>query len=221
MRQPLSKVLVKTRSPDEVEPIQRLFSQISEELNVKSLELVQAEDELVDYQVTPNVALLGPKYGKMMADISRGLAACDPGQVVRVVRAQGEVKVGSYTLLPEEVIVATKDKPELSAAAEGDYAVAVTIGIPEELAKEGLAREIVHRLQIMRRSAGFDVADHIVTYVKADGTLSEAIDTFDSYICQETLSTQLMRGDPPEEAYVESHKLAGAEVVMGVVKVSG
>ncbi|MEE9198593.1 MAG: DUF5915 domain-containing protein, partial [Dehalococcoidia bacterium] len=221
VRQPLPRVLVKVRSQDEEDALQRLFYQIAEELNVKALEFVQSEGELVEYQVSPNAALLGPKYGKDLANISKGLAAREASEVARLVRAREELRVGDYLLSPEEVQVATQDKEGLSAALEGDYAVAVTTDIPEELAKEGLAREIVHRLQTMRRSAGFDVADHIVTYIVAEGVLGEALDSFASYISQETLSRELVRKAPPDGAHVETHRLGGIEVVMGVVRESG
>jgi len=129
--------------------------------------------------------------------------------------------VGDYVLEPEEINVQVEDKERFSAAVEGDYVVAVDTEVPEELQREGLAREVVHRLQTMRRSAGFDVADHIETYIKGGEEITEAVDAFDAYIRQETLSDKLVKGDAPDQAYVESHKLGGTEVVMGVEKVEG
>ena len=227
VRQPLARVLVKVHSSDERKGLQRLFYQIAEELNVKALDLVGSEGELMEYQVSPNAAILGPKYGKGLAEISKGLAAQEAGAVAGKVRAREEVRVGDWVLLPEEVHVIARDKEGLSAAVEGDYAVAVATDIPDELVKEGLAREIVHRLQTMRRSAGFDVADHIVTYIVADGAPGEAVDGFAHYIKQETLSKELVRAAPPAnisgllDLYVETHKLEGVQVVMGVVKTDG
>ncbi|MCH8089304.1 MAG: isoleucine--tRNA ligase [Chloroflexi bacterium] len=219
VRQPLPSVRVKVRDPGEREALRRLFDQVGEELNVKSLAFVESEAELVEYGVSPNTRLLGPKYGKGLPEIARDLAALDTWTVARSVRAGEEVQVGKHRLLPEEIILVVGDKAGLSTVVEGDYVVAVDTDIPEELATEGTAREIVHRLQMMRRSAGFQVTDHIITYIKAQGLPRKAVEAFDAYIKQETLSHEIVEGDPPEEAFAESHQLDGVEVVMGVVKV--
>ncbi|MCH7996145.1 MAG: isoleucine--tRNA ligase [Chloroflexi bacterium] len=219
VRQPLPSVRVKVRDPGEQEAIRRLFDQVGEELNVKSLAFVESEAELVEYRVSPNTRLLGPKYGKGLPGIARGLAALDTWAVARSVQAGEEVQVGQHRLLPEEINLVVGDKAGLSTVVDGDYVVAVDTDIPEELATEGMAREIVHRLQMMRRSAGFQVTDHIITYIKAQGLPRKAVEAFDAYIKEETLSHEIVEGDPPEEAFAESHQLDGLEVVMGVVKV--
>ncbi len=219
VRQPLSKVLIKVKSQEEREALERLYYQLSDELNVKEVELTENEANLVEYQVSANPALLGPKYGGKLSDISKELSTQDPSQIARMVRAGQEIVVGEYSLLPEEVQVNTQEKPGLSTTIDGDYVVSIPTDIPEELIKEGLAREIVHTLQTMRRSAGFDVTDHITTYIEADGGIGDALDSFSSYICQETLTTRLLREAPPSAAYSERHKLGGAEVAIGVIKV--
>ena len=91
--------------------------------------------------------------------------------------------------------------------------------VSEELAREGMARELVHRLQTMRRSAGFEVVDQIVSYLVGEGAPAEALAAFESYVKQETLSQEVFTSAPPPEAFVETHKLDGREVVLGVVKV--
>jgi len=90
--------------------------------------------------------------------------------------------------------------------------------ISPELAAEGMAREVVHRLQIMRRSAGFDIADYIVTYYQGDDYIKQIMEDKDlaGYIKQETLSRQLVEGVPEEGIFTESHKLGGYDVLLGV-----
>ncbi len=221
VRQPLAKVKVKPRNQGEADVLRRLFSQVSEELNVKELELAANEESLVDYSVTPNTPVLGPKYGKGVREIAAGMAELSPTEVARKVRSREQVQIGDYLLEPGEINVQIEDKSGLSAAVEGDYVVAVETDVPDELLKEGMAREVVHRLQTMRRSAGLDVADHIETFIRGGAEAREVVRAFDAYIRQETLSDRLVEGDAPPQAYVESHKLAGAEVVMGVVKAAG
>ncbi|MFC2017372.1 isoleucine--tRNA ligase [Chloroflexota bacterium] len=88
--------------------------------------------------------------------------------------------------------------------------------ITPELKDEGMAREIVHRLQIMRRSAGFDIADYIVTYYQGDAYVKQVMEDFADYIKQETLSRQLVDGVPIEGAFTESYKLGGYDILLGV-----
>ncbi len=99
---------------------------------------------------------------------------------------------------------------------QGAYLVAVPTEIPPELKAEGMAREVVHRLQTMRRSAGFNIADYIVTYYQGEDYMKQVIEQFADYIKQETLSRELLEGTPEEGVYTESHQLGGHEVLLGV-----
>ena len=127
--------------------------------------------------------------------------------------------MSGFTLEPEEVNLEAVEKEGVSVAAEGDYVVGIPTIISEELAKEGMARELVHRLQTMRRSAGFEVVDQIVSYMVGEGAPAEALAAHESYVKQETLSQEVLTTAPPAEAFVETHKLDGREVVLGVVRV--
>ncbi|GAI47249.1 unnamed protein product, partial [marine sediment metagenome] len=111
------------------------------------------------------------------------------------------------------------DKKEgVALFTTGAYLVAVPTEISPELVAEGMAREIVHRLQIMRRSAGFDIADHIDTFYQGEdyirGVMSNAATA--DYIKQETLSRQLIDGVPEQDVFTESHKLGGYNILLGV-----
>ncbi len=103
---------------------------------------------------------------------------------------------------------------------EGGYSVGIDIEITPELADEGVARELVHRLQTMRKQAGFDIADYILTYYQAGPSLQRIIQEFASYIKQETLSRDLIEGPVPHGAYQESHRIAGDGVVLAVSRLS-
>jgi len=101
-------------------------------------------------------------------------------------------------------------------AEEGGYTVALDTVVTPELADEGLAREIVHRLQTMRKNAGFDIADYITTHYQGDADVVRVLRQFEDYVRQETLSRELVEGPPPEGAYVEEHKLSGRSVRLAV-----
>jgi isoleucyl-tRNA synthetase len=113
------------------------------------------------------------------------------------------------------------DKYVLSSDGVRSIAVPKKKEIPPELLAEGMAREIVHRLQTMRRSAGFDIADYIVTYYQGDDYIRQVVASFADYIKQETLSRQLIGGVPGEGVYTESHKLSGHEIILGVKREGG
>jgi len=108
------------------------------------------------------------------------------------------------------------DKPGYSVNSEGGYTAAVPTEISPELQAEGLAREIVHRLQMMRRSAGFDIADYITTYYQGEAYVRQVMEDFADYIKQETLSRELIEGTPEKGAFTESYKLGNYDILLGV-----
>ena len=110
------------------------------------------------------------------------------------------------------------EKPGYITLAEGETAVAICTEISPELAGEGMAREIVHRLQTMRKSAGFEIADYISTYYEGDDYIQQVIGGFSAYIRQETLSRQLVSGVPQQGTYAENFKLSGHAMRLGVKK---
>jgi len=118
--------------------------------------------------------------------------------------------------LDKEDYVIGIDRKGYVIGKEGSYLVAVPTEISPELMAEGLAREIVHRLQIMRRSAGFDIADYITTYYQGDDYIRQVMEKQADYIKQETLSRQLIEEVPEEGTYTESHKLGGHEILLWV-----
>ncbi|MBM2832336.1 MAG: isoleucyl-tRNA synthase [Dehalococcoidia bacterium] len=104
-------------------------------------------------------------------------------------------------------------------AEDGGYTVAVLTELSPELKASGMAREVVHRLQSMRRAAGFDIADHITTYYQTEGPLKAVMGDFADYIKQETLSRELVEGEAAAEAHVETHKVDGHAVKLAVKRV--
>jgi len=113
------------------------------------------------------------------------------------------------------------NRNDFALAMEGDHWVAVMTELSPELEAEGLAREIVRRLQTMRRSAGLEVTDSIITYYQGDDPVREVIERFAHYIKQETLSKELIQSVPPQESYIEKHRISGHEVVLSVMRCRG
>ena len=218
VRQPLDRAYVKVRARSEEEAARRLESQVLDELNVKEVVFVKDEGEFVDFQVRPNAALLGPKYGGALRQIEEALRGLDVAVIARTV-AEGEpISVGDWTLESSELLVSAVDRGGYSTSMESGYAVTVPTEISAELLDEGLAREIVHRLQTMRRNAGFDIADRIVTYYQDEPDIRRVITGFGDYVRQETLSIDLRAEEPPADAYCEEQALDGRKVWLAVWK---
>jgi isoleucyl-tRNA synthetase len=103
---------------------------------------------------------------------------------------------------------------------DGELGVAVDTNISPELAKEGLTREIVHRLQTMRKTAGFEIADYIITYYQSDDYVQNVMQSYAAYIKRETLSREIRSDAPPANAFTEEHKLGGYTITLGILKQS-
>ena len=219
VRQPVQEIAVRLHTSADAELLTDVESQVKEELNVKVLRVLDGESELaayLDYQVQPNHALLGPKYGADLPKIVSALSSADAYQVHKAIQSGERVQVGAFDLEPEEVVATTSDKPDYSSNSDGQITVVMSKRISPELALEGLARELVHRIQNMRRSAGFDIADYITTYYQGPARMEEVVVSHGDYISQETLSRGLESGPPAEGAYVEEQVIDGLEVVLGV-----
>ena len=219
IRQPLEKLVVAVPDPADREAIDQQVDHILEELNVKEIAFVDAEEDLVEYRVQGNPAVLGPKYGRDVGKVMAAVSNAAPRPLARKVRAGASAEIGGYTLEPGELVIKTEDRPGFAASGDDSLTVAVTTEVTPELALEGRARELVHRIQTMRRAAGFDIADRIETYYEGSDDLARAFEAHGDYIGQETLSVRLVAGPAPEGAYQETQKLDGAEVSLAVQRV--
>ncbi len=217
VRQPLNKVLVHT---GKAVLAQELVDIVEDELNVKDFEFVEHEGELVSYKVLPDNKLLGPRFGARFPQLRAALAHADPSWVASNVSAglptplhiEGE----TVELEPEEILVSTEPVSGLAVAADKYLTVGIDAALTPELKAEGLAREIVRRVQEMRKNAGFNIEDRITTCYQAEGSLAEVLDTWGEYIKAETLTTQLLDAPPPEGSYVGEHTIDGQKITLAL-----
>ncbi|NOX61496.1 MAG: isoleucine--tRNA ligase [Chloroflexi bacterium] len=225
VRQPLARALVHVQEGRR-ELSQELADIVSDELNVKSLEFVAEPGDLVTYRILPNNRLLGPKLGKDFPKVRAALAEMDADQVARRVSAGQSVEApldeGAVTLSPDEVLVQTQPAEGLAVAADKVLTVAIDSVITPELREEGLAREIVRRIQAMRKNAGFEISDRITTWRATESEeLDRVFEIWAEYIQAETLSEALVDAEPPEDAHTETHKIDGQSITLGVKRKDG
>jgi len=216
VRQPLSVAVVSLPKASERKYLKEIAVQLKDELNVADIKDASEVEGVLRFEIRPNFQLLGPKYGKDMNKIRKLLEDSDSSVVAGQVASGSTVKLDGFDLLPEEVLVEQYPLEGYSAASEAGYAVAVSTEITEELRLEGQARELVHRIQNMRRSAEFNISDHITTYYQGDAELYKVIDVHAEYIRQETLSVELIKAAPAEGAYVEEQDMDGVAVTLGI-----
>ncbi|HZP56633.1 MAG TPA: isoleucine--tRNA ligase [Dehalococcoidia bacterium] len=228
VRQPVAELFVKLPSALEEQAIERLAPQVLDELNVKALRVVRDEADFLRFEVKPNLKLLGQKYGREVQDIAKALAAMgdrERAEVARRVGAGQAVEVAGKTLAPEEVLVAGREREGFASAEEGGIVVIVSSELTPELVREGTAREIVHRIQNLRKDAGFEIADRIRTYyraedgVEAHAALRDVVGAWGDYIRQETLSVDLSDDAPPHGVHSETAEIDGQRVTLAVVRV--
>jgi isoleucyl-tRNA synthetase len=223
VRQPLARILVHAPSEADFAALVRLEDQVLDELNVKEVAPMARPEEYIEYDIRPNLPLIGRKYGKRVPAIRAALAAADASAIARWVAAGEEVALplddgSTVTLAAEEVLVDTRHRGGFAVAEEGGYVVALDTTLTPELVREGLARDFVRFVQEARKNAGLRIEDRIrTTYAApAGGEVAAAIAHFAEVIKGETLSLELTAGEPGGGAYQEMLSLGGENVTVGI-----
>ncbi|MGH2925489.1 MAG: DUF5915 domain-containing protein, partial [Solirubrobacterales bacterium] len=194
VRQPLRRAVI-VANEAEREAISARAALVRAELNVKRLDFVSDESELVSYAVKPNYRSLGPRFGKRMPQVAAALAALDPTHVAAVMAEGGEVGINvdgdEHALGADELSLSLQPLDGYEVEAEAGHAVALQLDLDDELRQEGLAREIVHAVQNARKAAGLEITDRIALSLGGDEVLLEAAREHQPYISNEVLATSV------------------------------
>jgi isoleucyl-tRNA synthetase len=193
-RQPLRRAVIVATEAERSE-IERLADLVRAELNVKEIEFVSEEGELVSYEVKPNYRTLGPRFGKAMPQVAAAVEALNPDHVAEAVRGERRVGISidghDHELEPDDLTLVMQPLDGYEVEHEAGRAVALALELDDELRREGLAREIVHAVQNARKEAGLDVSDRIGLSLGGDDELVEAARAHEAYIAGETLATSV------------------------------
>ena len=193
VRQPLSRILV--RLPDDASraAVEAHLEQITEELNVKAVEFIARDAELVTYRIKPNLPRLGKRHGKLIPAIREALAAADGAALAQAAARHEAVTLTvadtQITFEPEDLLIETTSAEGYASAEEGGTLVALDTRLDDDLLREGLARELVRTVQDARKQAGLDVADRIRLRIKGSAAVEQALAAHKPLIMTETLST--------------------------------
>ena len=204
VRQPLSKVVVPVISEKVRSQLGRFSDLVLGEVNVKELEFIADTTGILTLKIKPNFKTLGKVYGKRMKEIAAAFAGLDQATISAIQRS--DLAGTDYTLaLPEGDVVLHPDDYEISSedmqgwavATEGSLTVALDLVVTDELRCEGVARELVNRIQNLRKESGFDITDRVDVVLCpgcADADLETAVASFKEYICAQTLARSLSIG---------------------------
>lgn len=194
VRQPLQKIMIPVDNKQQKEEIEAVADLIKHEVNIKEIELLEDASDILVKQIKPNFKALGPRFGKdmkLIANAINGLSADD----IKTIEQKGNLELvineKTITLELEDVEITSQDIEGWLVANEGALTVALDVTISEELRKEGIARELVNRIQNLRKDSGFEVTDRIDVQLQKDDQIVEAISSNEAYIKSETLTEEL------------------------------
>ncbi len=195
VRQPLTKVLIPVLSDKVREQIEHVAPIIMSEVNVKGVEFVSDDSGILKKKIKPNFKALGPKYGKNMKAVGEVINAMNEEQI-RDIERNGQVTLTgddtTFEILLAEIEILTEDVPGWLVASQGSLTVALDVTITDELRREGIARDIVNRIQNLRKDSGLEVTDKICIQLENNNAeLADAVATNKGYICQEVQAVQL------------------------------
>ena len=215
-RQPLSEMLVASNRPLQI--ADELAAVTLDELNVKKMSFVSDGASLVRYELKPQLRTLGPKYGKKLKAITAFLANCDGAEVVSAVRANGSYTVEldgePIVLLEEDLQIFTQSAAGYATAVGGGITVALNTQLNEELLDEGTERELVSKIQTMRKEAGFEVTDRIAVWFTAEGRAKKMLEK--GAFAADVLARSVQEGSA--EGFTRTLDVNGDAVTLTLVK---
>ena len=214
-RQPVASMYVQGKAlPD------MYVSIIADELNVKEVKFVDDASSFISYRVKPQLKTLGPRYGKLLPKINQYLAGEGVGNAVVAAHNRGEsykfdIDGTEISLAAEDVLVSTEENAGFVTVTEHDLSVVLDTNLTPELIEEGFVREIVSKVQTMRKEAGFEVTDHIVLSHHGNSLIEGIFARHGAEIAADTLADSIKLGSA---GYVKDWEINGESVTLGVEK---
>ena len=221
VRQPLGKILIPVLDPAMGRHIEAVRPLIMNEVNVKRIELVAETAGLITKRVKPNFKTLGPKYGKYMKQIAALTAAFTQEQIAAVESApETTLDLGGerITVTAADFEITSEDMPGWLVTSEGKLTVALDITVTDDLRREGVARELINRIQNIRKDSGFEVTDRIRVEIEAKEAVVGAVAAYADYIGQQTLARDVRTTARPEGEFVVDSEIDEEPLKIAVTK---
>ena len=221
VRQPLGKILIPVLDPAMGRHIEAVRPLIMNEVNVKRIELVAETAGLITKRIKPNFETLGPKYGKYMKQIAALTAAFTQEQIAAVESApETTLDLGGerITVTAADFEITSEDMPGWPVTSEGKLTVALDITVTDDLRREGVARELINRIQNIRKDSGFEVTDRIRVEIEAKEAVVGAVAAYADYIGQQTLARDVRTAALPEGEFVVESEIDEEPLKIAVTK---
>ena len=217
-RQPIAKMFVKAS----YELSEFYTTIIADELNVKKVEFTDNIENFISYNFKPQLKTVGPKYGKLLNGIRQALTELDGNQAMSQLRAEGELKLdinGNEVVLSEsDLLIETAQMEGYVTESDNEIAVVLDTNLTPELIEEGFVREIISKIQTMRKEAGFEVMDKIHVCVKDNQVIEDVMKTHAEEIQSEVLAEDILFGTV--QGYEKSWNINSQEVTLAVEKIN-
>jgi len=195
---------------------------ILEELNVKKIKYVKSTDKLIRYEIKPNLPLIGQDYGKELPAIKDAIIKMNSDKIISDLNQAGEVDIplssNSIVLKRDAFLINKESKKGYTSESDGNITVGLTTELTEKLVQEGIARDVIRHVQIMRKNANFAVEDRINIYGSFDGKVGDAIKAYEDYFKNETLTVNMIDEFQSAE-HEESFEIKGTSIKIGINRI--
>jgi len=196
VRQPLSKAVVPAPDETTFNQLSYIADLVKAEVNVKEFEVIPADNDMENLvkKIKPNFKTLGKKYGKQMKEIAQAMTSFGNHEIAEIERNGVFVlalPTGNVELTTEDVEIITEDMPGWLVANEGKLTVALDITVTDALIREGIARELVNRIQNIRKSNGYEIVDKISIEIEGRDEINDAVNEYAGYIASQTLANSV------------------------------
>ena len=222
VRQPLTKILVPVLDPAMTEDLAAVKGLILNEVNVKEMELLENTTGIITKRIKPNFKTLGPRYGKQMKAIAALTATFSQERIAEIETAAEtvlELEGERIVVTPADFEITSEDMPGWLVASEGKLTVALDITLTDELKAEGVARELINRIQNIRKESGFEVTDRIRVAIERTEFAADAVARYASYIAAQTLADSVAVAAEPSGAVVVASEIDEMPLRIAVTRV--
>ncbi|MBE6324988.1 MAG: isoleucine--tRNA ligase [Bacteroidales bacterium] len=209
VRQPLQKAVIPAPDETTLQALNKVADLIRSEVNVKELDIVSKEDSTIQLikKIRPNFKVLGKKAGKQMKDLAAAIAAMTQEDIAKMeVEGTFDLKLttGNWTIVSEDVDIFTEDMPGWLVMSDGFLTIALDIELTDSLIEEGIARELINRIQNLRKASGLEITDRIDVVFERNASINAAVEHFSEYIASQVLANGITLADSlPEGTLVE------------------
>ena len=197
-----------------------LEQHVRDELNVKAIERMVSEHDLVEFELRPNYRVLGPKFGARVKSLAVAIEALDPAVVVRQLETDGQLEIqfdGDVEVLsPDDVLIQRTPREGFGVSEQDGVIVAIATDVDDVLRRDGFARELVHATQGLRREAGLEVSDRILLWIEGGDEVKTTIAEHRDRISEEVLAVSLNEGRVVDDVVTQEVILDGHEVQLSL-----